>query len=351
MTGLATAGFSDNTSAAFHLQPGPGSGTAAAVFDNHTRVSNIITRGHRNEVWFAMSSDNASTVLSDREGDNISLGFRVDGTANVIDNGTRIEDWDNLTVAPVIAADDDSVYVMLGSGDNVTTFRVMDNATSPNNDNGSGDTNSVYELGSAEDIGTADTWCGTAPITGGYAVIVSDNGSGSGGGIEVHKAYDNGSTHKLTQETAHSFNNLQHGCAITMNGSRAYLALIDNSSSSSDNLSLWYSDNLTAWTQMGSDVTTSHQTSSSIAIGTIGTSSSGDSSTGDVWVAVNENGLVNLYTYESVMGGTTSALRLVTGILTGAGTSKVGLATDNSSVIAVTAVVSGAPYLSFWYNQ
>jgi len=211
-------------------------------------------------------------------------------------------------------------------------------------------------LGTAT-VGTADTWCSTAPSTGGYAVIVADNGStGGAAGIEVFKALDNTTTTELTLDNAHSFNNLETGCALTMIGSRAYLALLD--SGSPDNLSVWYSDNLTTWTQIGSDVATTHATTGGIAIGTIGTTSSGAGGTGDVWVAVNENGQVYLYHYEDISGGSSPAWRRVGLVLSGADDDAgVSLATDNSSVIAVSGTsgyisgVLGPAAVSWWFNQ
>jgi len=232
---------------------------------------------------------------------------------------------------------------MLGAGTTVTPNIAYDNGTN-------------LALGTAT-VGTADTWCSTAPSTGGYAVIVADNGStGGAAGIEVFKALDNTTTTELTLDNAHAFNNLETGCALTMIGSRAYLAVLDNSSASSDNLSVWYSDNLTTWTQIGSDVTT-HQTCCGIAIGTIGTTSSGAGGTGDVWVAMNENGAAALYHYEDISGGSSPAWRRVGLVGTeGAIDTGVSLATDNSSVIAVSSTTSGPGIpgpaaVGWWYNQ
>ncbi|MDP6729852.1 MAG: hypothetical protein QF675_07750, partial [SAR324 cluster bacterium] len=118
-----------------------------------------------------------------------------------------------------------------------------------------------------------------------------------------------------------------------------------------DNLSVWYSDNLTTWTQIGSDVTT-HQTCCGIAIGTIGTTSSGAGGTGDVWVAVNEFGTVYLYHYEDVSGGSSPAWRRVGDVLRDAVV--VSLATDNSSVIAVSGTSDNylePAAVGWWFNQ
>ena len=313
---------SDNTSTALH----PGGD------DNDTRVSNIITRG--SNVWVAVASDNSTTGA---EGDNVSLIVRTDGTADFTDNGTHFTNQTALTTAPQIAGDDDSIYIMLGAGTTVTPNIAYDNGTN-------------LALGTAT-VGTADTWCSTAPSTGGYAVIVADNGStGGAAGIEVFKALDNTTTTELTLDNAHAFNDLETGCALTMIGSRAYLALLD--SGSPDNLSVWYSDNLTTWTQIGSDVATTRSSTSGIAIGTIGTTSSGAGGTGDVWVAVNENGQVYLYHYEDISGGSSPAWRRVGDVLRDAVV--VSLATDNSSVIAVSGTSDNylePAAVGWWFNQ
>ena len=221
-----------------------------------------------------MAADNSTTGA---EGDNVSLIVRADGTADFTDNGTHFTNQTALTTAPQIAGDDDSVYIMLGAGATVTPNIAYDNGTN-------------LALGTAT-VGTDDTWCSTAPSTGGHAIIIDDNNTGSGNaGIQVFKALDNTTTSAQTLDSAHSFYNLEHGCAITMIGSRAYLALLDQSNSTDgDNLSVWYSDNLTTWTQIGSDVVTTNDAADGIAIGTIGTTSSGAGGTGDVWVAVNES--------------------------------------------------------------
>ena len=66
---------------------------------------------------------------------------------------------------------------------------------------------------------------------------------------------------------------------------------------------------------------------------------------------MNENQTVYLYHYEGISGGSSPAWRRVGSVITGAGTDRVSLATDNSSVIAVTGIVSNETKVGWWYNQ
>jgi hypothetical protein len=356
-TGFGSAVTSDNASP-WTNSPGALTGTVdvtksfhrvdngthlnARVYDNNTKFSDIISRNYDNgsrTTWVVNTSYNHR---ADQTSDNLTIFRRADGAGFFTDNGSR-NDLKSLTTAPQIGADADSVYILAGASTVIQTVIAYDNGTMYDADNST--------------ILTADTWCSAVPSAGGYAAIVSDNGTASGtAGIAVTKVFDNGTSAAVTVDNVsatvgilNNFVNLESGCALTMLGSRAYLAVVD--SATVDNMSVWYSDDWATWNQIGGYWSTSHATTSAVAIGTIGNTSSGASSTGDVWVAVNENGTVNLYHYEDIAGGSSPAWRLVAPILTSAGTAGVSLATDNSSIIAVTGIVSNRASIGWWYNQ
>jgi len=88
--GFATALTSDNTSTVTHTE----------LYDNDTRVSNLLARG--TDLWFAMSADNSS--VTGVEGDNMSLATRANGTANFTDNGSFISNTTEQDTNPQIAA-------------------------------------------------------------------------------------------------------------------------------------------------------------------------------------------------------------------------------------------------------
>jgi hypothetical protein len=316
-TTYSVAVTSDNTSSATHIEGD----------DNHTRVSNILTIG--TNVWFAMSADNSSTGA---EGDNVSLAVRANGTANFTDNGTKITNTTALTTAPQIASSGDGVYVMLGAGTAVSSSNVRDNGT-------------TSSLGAAT-VGTANTWCSASTGTASeYAVIVSDNATT---GIFVDKVYDNGTTTRTATGATSGHTDLEL-CALTHLGGTFYLGVTDETGGA-DNVSVWKSTDLATWTQIGSDYAITSD-AAGIAIGTTGSSASD----AGVWVAVNDAGAVEVLHYEDIAGGSTSVWRSVgtvlTGASTGAVTGGVSIATDGTSVIAVSAVVSDNATAGFWYNQ
>ena len=315
-TTYSTAVTSDNTSSATHIEGD----------DNHTRVSNILTIG--TNVWFAMSADNSTAAGA--EGDNVSLAVRANGTANFTDNGSKLTNQTALTTAPQIANAGDGVYVMLGAGTAVSSSNVRDNGT-------------TSTLGPTT-VGTQNTWCSASTGTASeYAVIVSDNASS---GFFVDKIFDNGTTTR-TATGAASGQASPGLCALTHLGGTFYLGVTDDTP---DNVSVWKSTDLATWTQIGSDFTITG-TAAGIAIGTTGSSASD----AGVWVAVNDASAVEVLHYEDIAGGSTSVWRSVGTVLTGATTSGaaagVSIATDGTSVIGVSAVISSETNAGFWYNQ
>jgi len=315
-TTYSTAVTSDNTSSATHIEGD----------DNHTRVSNILTIG--TNVWFAMSADNSTAAGA--EGDNVSLAVRANGTANFTDNGSKLTNQTALTTAPQIANAGDGVYVMLGAGTTVSNYNVRDNGT-------------TSTLGPTT-VGTQNTWCSASTGTASeYAVIVSDNASS---GFFVDKIFDNGTTTR-TATGAASGQASPGLCALTHLGGTFYLGVTDDTP---DNVSVWKSTDLATWTQIGSDFEAAG-TVAGIAIGTTGSSASD----AGVWVAVNDAGAVKVLHYEDIAGGSTSVWRSVGTVLTGASvgvvTGGISIATDGTSVIAVSAVVSDNASVGFWYNQ
>ena len=88
-------------------------------------------------------------------------------------------------------------------------------------------------------------------------------------------------------------------------------------------------------------------TVASLAIGTTGASAADTA----VWVAVNDGGDVKLLHYEDLAGGSTNVWRSVGTLFDTAAATGVSIATDGTSVIAVSAVVSTDPKINFWYNQ
>ena len=326
--------------------------------DNGTLVSNLLTRG--SNVWFASAHDNNELKLN---GDNVSFGYRVDGGSGyIVDNGTKIASHKIITARPQIAESGDGMYLLLGSSLAVSAFIVRDNETITVTDNVT--------------VGTADTWCSTstggastrdaagnpAAVSDQYAVIVSDNLTAAGtAGIWVHQVFDNGTvTAKISTANSGSAVGDPTGgtsghvdlenCAVTHLAGTFYVALTDEDAVGGDNVSVWKSDNLTGWTQIGEDITMLSDTPS-IAITTIG----GTASDNAVWVAVNDGGNVKLLHYEDIAGGTNYAWNIVGTVLTGATTSGaaagITVATDNSSVVAVSAIVSAEGTVGFWYNQ
>jgi len=328
-TGYATALTSDNTSANTHLNSNDNT-----ISDNKTWVSNLLARG--SNVWFAMSSDNSTAA---GPGDNVSLAYRANGTADFTDNGSKVTDFAGLSTAAQIANGGDGVYLMLGAGTAVSNYIVNDNGT-------------VESLGAAT-VGTADTWCSTSTGTASeYAVIVSDNSTASkGGGIMVSKVYDNGTTTGITYVagTGTEGHIDVEQCSVTHLDGTFYVAVSDNTGAG-DNVSIWKSTNLTSWTQIGSDFGM-ESTVHSVAIATTGTSASDNA----VWVAVNDAGNVKLLHYEDVAGGSSYAWRSVGTLISSATTSGaaagVSVATDGSNSISVSAIVSGQTTAGIWYNQ
>jgi hypothetical protein len=330
-TTYGSAVTSDNTSTAAHSE------LSTPLTDNDTRVSNVLTRG--TNVWFAMAADNSTTgpALGGGEGDNVSLMVRANGTAAFTDNGTKITNNAGLTTFPQISDAGDGVYIMTGAGTTVTSFNAYDNST-------------VKYLG-ATTVGTANTWCSASTGTAQeYAVIVSDNGSSSGAaGVYVSKVYDNGSSVVMTTAATGAHTDLEL-CALTHLGGTFYLALSDNLGTS-DNVSVWKSTDMTSWTQIGSDLTMTENIVG-LDIATTGSSASDYA----VWVAVNDASSVELVHYEDVSGGSTYAWRSVGALLTSAsetvgGNGRVSVATDGTSVIAVSAIVGANTRVGFWYNQ
>jgi hypothetical protein len=320
--GYASLVTSDNTSTVTHTEP----------YDNDTRVSNVLTIG--TNVWFAMASDNSSTG---GEGDNVSLAVRANGTADFTDNGSKLTNQTALTTAPQIANAGDGVYVMLGASTTVSSSNVRDNGT-------------TSTLG-ATTVGTANTWCSTSTGTASeYAVIVSDNGTASGNaGIAVSKVYDNGTTTAAATGATGGHTDLEL-CALTHLGGTFYLALSDNLGTS-DNVSVWKSTDLATWSQIGSDFTMTENIVG-LDIATTGSSVSDNA----VWVAVNDASSVEVLHYEDIAGGSTYVWNSVGAVISGAsetvgGNGRVSIATDGTSVIAVTAIVSTNTQVGFWFNQ
>ena len=275
-----------------------------------------------------MSADNSTAAGA--EGDNVSLAVRANGTANFTDNGSKLTNQTALTTAPQIANAGDGVYVMLGAGTTVSNYNVRDNGT-------------TSTLGPTT-VGTQNTWCSASTGTASeYAVIVSDNASS---GFFVDKIFDNGTTTR-TATGAASGQASPGLCALTHLGGTFYLGVTDDTP---DNVSVWKSTDLATWTQIGSDFAAAG-TVAGIAIGTTGSSASD----AGVWVAVNDAGAVKVLHYEDIAGGSTSVWRSVGTVLTGASvgvvTGGISIATDGTSVIAVSAVVSDNASVGFWYNQ
>jgi len=326
--------------------------------DNATKTSNVITRG--TDIWFALSGDNASSACASytcSEGDNVTLVTRANGTANFTDNGTFVTNHAELTTAPQIANAGDGTYVFLGASTAISAYNARDNAT-------------VSTLG-AVTAGTANTWCSTSTgASGGYAVIASDNSTAGGAArVNISKVLDNGTTLSLAAGTT-ALPSVTSGhvdlewCAITHLAGTFYLALTDEDATgggtapwgnTGDNVSVWKSTDLTTWTQIGDDVSM-FGNADSIAIATTGTS---PSDTG-VWVAVNDATNVKLLHFEDIAGGSNNVWRNVSGgqlgtLITTAGTSKVSVATDGTSIIAVSAIDSTSGMLNtkvgVWYNQ
>ena len=317
-SGFGTAFTSDNTSSAIHTEGD----------DNATMVSNIIARG--TNVWFAMGADNSTTGA---EGYDVGLAIRANGTADFTDNGTKLSNAATGVSELQIANAGDGVYVLTGRSTALTASIAYDNTT-------------VTSLTGAT-VGVADTWCSASTgAAAQYAVVVSDNAST---GFFVDKIFDNGTTTR-TATGAASGQASPGLCALTHLGGTFYLGVTDDWTGSADNVSVWKSTDLATWTQIGSDFTITG-TAAGIAIGTTGSSASD----AGVWVAVNDASAVEVLHYEDIAGGSTSVWRSVGTVLTGATISGaaagVSIATDGTSVIGVSAVISGETNAGFWYNQ
>ena len=317
-SGFGTAFTSDNTSSAIHTEGD----------DNATMVSNIIARG--TNVWFAMGADNSTTGA---EGYDVGLAIRANGTADFTDNGTKLSNAATGVSELQIANAGDGVYVLTGRSTALTASIAYDNTT-------------VTSLTGAT-VGVADTWCSASTgAAAQYAVVVSDNAST---GFFVDKIFDNGTTTR-TATGAASGQASPGLCALTHLGGTFYLGVTDDWTGSADNVSVWKSTDLATWTQIGSDFAAAG-TVAGIAIGTTGSSASD----AGVWVAVNDAGAVKVLHYEDIAGGSTSVWRSVGTVLTGASvgvvTGGISIATDGTSVIAVSAVVSDNASVGFWYNQ
>jgi len=294
-----------------------------------------------------MSNDNESTATggggaTGPEGDNVSLFIRANGTANFTDNSSKVINATSLTTGPQIADAGDGVYIMNGAGTTVTAFNARDNGT-------------ISYLG-ATTVGTANTWCSASTGTASqYAVIVSDNATAGGNaGIAVSKVYDNGTTTAINTGASTNSGSVRNTdlelCALTHLGGTFYLALSDNLGAS-DNVSIWKSTDLASWTQIGSDFTMTENVVG-LDIATTGSSASDNA----VWVAVNDANSVEVLHYEDIAGGSTYAWLSVGAVITGAsetvgGNGRVSIATDGTSVIAVTAIKGADTQVGFWYNQ
>jgi len=316
-SGFGTAFTSDNTSSAIHTEGD----------DNATMVSNIIARG--TNVWFAMGADNSTTGA---EGYDVGLAIRANGTADFTDNGTKLSNAATGVSELQIANAGDGVYVLTGRSTALTASIAYDNTT-------------VTSLTGAT-VGVADTWCSASTgAAAQYAVVVSDNAST---GFFVDKIFDNGTTTR-TATGAASGQASPELCALTHLGGTFYLGVTDETGGA-DNVSVWKSTDLATWTQIGSDFAITSD-AAGIAIGTTGSSASD----AGVWVAVNDAGAVEVLHYEDIAGGSTSVWRSVGTVLTGATTSGaaagVSIATDGTSVIGVSAVISSETNAGFWYNQ
>ena len=356
----------DNTSNGFRPA---NSGGVAGITDNGSSFSNSIIRAASSgldgtlrdvaTVWVAMATDNATTSSrptggvpanvgphGNGEGDNITLISRpANCTTQALcvgtDNGSGTDFATNhaaLTTPPQIADAGDGTYVFLGAGATISAYNVRDNTT-------------VSTLGAATtQAGGANTWCSTSTgAAGGYAVIASDNGSSSGAaGVNIHKLLDNGTTTNTVGTTALPSVTSGHTdleqCALTHLGGTFYLALGDNIGQ--DNVSVWKSTNLTTWTQIGADLAMAG-TINNLAITTLG-STVADTA---VWVAVNDGGAAKLIHFEDIAGGSTNAWRVVGTVIPAIVATKISIATDGVSVIAVSGVASAKANVGFWYNQ
>ena len=332
-TAITTA---DNTSAGF--RPASISGDP----DNGSKFSNSIIRG--SNVWVAMSADNSTTqpVGALTEGDNVTLVSRpANCTTQALcvgsDNGTFVTDHAPLTTPPQIAsAGDNGTYVFLGADTTISTYIVNGTA---------------IITGSTYTVGTADTWCSASTgAAGEYAVIASDNSTASGNaGINISKVFDNGTVTVMGAGTT-ALPSVTSGhtdleqCALTHLGGTFYLALGDNIGQ--DNVSVWKSTDLTTWTQIGADLAMAG-TINNLAITTLG-STVADTA---VWVAVNDGGAAKLIHFEDIAGGSTNVWRTVGTVIPAIVATKISIATDGVSVIAVSGVASAKANVGFWYNQ
>jgi hypothetical protein len=264
------------------------------------------------------------------DGDNVTLACKQTGLASVnfADNTTVITGHTSVTTAPQITNAGDGAYVILGVGTALTAYHAyMDNAT-------------VSTL-TGVTAGTANTWCSTSDEST-YMAIASDNTTT---GWFVDQVYDNHSTFRRTLGGTSLMGTTVSPelCGMAHLGGTTYLAVTDETGGA-DNVSVFKSDDLISWTQIGSDFTISGD-ARSIAVATTGSSASDDG----VWVVVNDSGNVEILHYESV--GATTSWRTVASPITGAGQSPVSIATDGTSVIAVSSVKAGITQTNFWYNQ
>ena len=357
----ASAVVADNISVAMH----PG------YSDNDTRVSNLIVRG--SNIMFAVASDNAShndAVASEgsalREGDNMSIVVRgvagqtyggdnltftsvnANGAINLgaagKDNSSGGPGWSHLTslsTQPQLSDAGDGVYVIKGAGTAVQPYSFNDNLT--------------VDTLTALTIAVADQFCSTSTgVAGEYAVVASTN-AGTAIGMSIDKVMDNGSTVRgsLLGSAFDSVNDNTSTdiamCALTHLAGTTYIALADVIAGSQDNVTVYKSTDLNSWTKIGGDFLTTG-TVASIDVATTGSAAD---DTG-VWVGINDGGNIELLHYEaSVSDNGSNAWRSVSGtaLMAGAGTAKVTVATDGTSVIGVASVVSEVSSVNFWYNQ
>jgi hypothetical protein len=259
------------------------------------------------------------------------MACRENGTASFADNGTVLTHHAALSVQPQLADAGDGAYLMLGSGTAIANYHVfMDNGT-------------VTTLG-AVTAGVANTWCSTSDVST-YAVIAHDNATT---GWFVDQVYDNTSTFRTTTGDASLMGTTisPEQCGLAHLAGTTYLAVTDETGAS-DNVSVFKSTDLATWTQIGSDFTVTSD-ATRIAVATTGTSASDQG----VWVVVNDAGNIEILHYEDIAGGTDYAWRSVASPITSADNeSPVGIATDGTSIIAVTATVSSVGNVGFWHNQ
>jgi hypothetical protein len=294
-----------------------------------------------------------------QEGETVSLAVRANGTGNFTDNGSITMNTNlgvvgslnqrPLTTAPQIADSGDGVYILLGAYKTITGFSIHDNETE-------------IALTGFDSL-VEDNWCSTSSgVVGAGAIVVSDNGTM---GWDVRKLLDNTTTTLLTTNPYSNWDNnsMQDNtshCAVTYMGGKYYLAVsekgsVTNVTYNADNVSVWSSTDAATWTQIGVDLAMTGPLAS-LDIGTTGSTASDNA----VWVAVNvgpinaatsSGGNVKVLHYEDIAGGSTNVWRSVATVLTGALTSPVSIATDGTSVIAVTAIISGDTNVGLYYNQ